>query len=711
MDDQDDRRKIHFNPQFIARKAETRTSAKVHVNPAFFQKSRPSQGIPLQTCSPVKILDGNPALGSYESQQPHLHSHLNKMQVPMFSPVSSYTGSSLGSVHRQEGCLPGIMRTDFQKSASGSTFAHHHSIRSSYTAPPFTKPPSLVWKSGHSVSNQTHVSDVKLRSTEWPGKAVLPNPSRFKYQCTSKIVKDRLKTDCKPTDIMPNKYKVDNRSSVHLLKKDCLANYRKTCDINKNLNNTYNLVTSGRTVGLETVKNTKRSEVEKVLQRNCKDRDQIALRSSLRFPVSLRTANAKANKPSCSKVRGGLGSKVSEYEKSPSAPCSKDRGHISVPSVVSKKGAGDSCGKSDDSFATKEPKNSNVKVSNILINPVLLKSLSSNSGIDIVAIASKSSPQKSLRDSAPKDSSPVEQKSKEASGVLKLPSSLTSKYKVLSKTKLVRRRSRSFSKSKAKVSAKERPAEYVSLSSPPPLRRENSSITLCKPSPVFPTVPHSSITKFHPKKRYVVLSKNKLIRRLSGSFASHEHEQEKREKYSIKTKTKLVKRLPSSTPKSSKMINSLKVLRGRVDVECKRNYAVLSKTKLVKRKSNVGTHKHKVSNKEVKPNSIVIMQRHKLVRNAHAKYRKLVLPQTSSMKLVRRVKTKYKIENRGTGVSVKQKAARGIVSKYRINRLKVEASPIVKRSASGGRFTWVSSKGKTSDARLNLQPVKSQRLV
>nr|XP_045600865.1 uncharacterized protein LOC123759687 isoform X2 [Procambarus clarkii] len=285
------------------------------------------------------------------------------------------------------------------------------------------------------------------------------------------------------------------------------------------------------------------------------------------------------------------------------------------------------------------------------------------------------------------------------------------KYKIISKTKLVRRRSgNSFSDETKKVATKATPCD-------------NGSLFEC--SPRFPAISvpfrftarprrYSVGTKASPKRRYSFVTHSKLNRRLSTSSSTNGDGMSGKPKYSIKTKTKLVRRysgngssdLKSNTNQDGEA-NTSKVL----DVERKTKFSVLSKTKLVRRKSDFGLYKTKAAKSTAKATSCdpymgTLIRRHKLVRN---------IPMSSGKAAEdshkRCIKTVYKIINRSSKLSPKQKAARGIISKYKINRLKSDSAEPVKKnnfrkfnSVLKSEFSHAARKGavKHSDRIINI---------
>ncbi|KAK7086653.1 Zinc finger CCCH domain-containing protein 3 [Halocaridina rubra] len=219
-----------------------------------------------------------------------------------------------------------------------------------------------------------------------------------------------------------------------------------------------------------------------------------------------------------------------------------------------------------------------------------------------------------------------------------------SKYKLISKTKLIRRRSKSFSKDKMKVTVVQNP----------------KSVVVCRPSSKFPSKA-SSWGKINQRRKFAILSRTKLVRRLSNSS----NDLSDVPKYFYKTKTKLIKRSSNS--------NEAAPSRGvycDVDPLCK--YSLLSSSKLA--------HKHKPNIPKV--NSKVYIRKHKFIRHASAKNSFKNNPLRFDSKSRTLINSRYKLENRFVPLSAKQRAAKGIISKYSINRLKIDSSLLKKEDFS-----------------------------
>ncbi|KAG7164927.1 Zinc finger CCCH domain-containing protein 3-like [Homarus americanus] len=259
-------------------------------------------------------------------------------------------------------------------------------------------------------------------------------------------------------------------------------------------------------------------------------------------------------------------------------------------------------------------------------------------------------------------------------------------YRVISKTKLVRQSSDSSSRHAIEVAAKTKSSETSSLILPYYTPKVKSV-----PRPLkFPTRTRrfSTGTRANVKRRYSVMSPTKLIRSFSNTSSSNGDGISGKPRYFIKTDTKLVRRCSQSSTSNSKSLTNDEETKTNVIksvFEKNKKFSILSKTKLVRRKSESGMNK---TSKLLK-NTIVsgpgirgvqtIIKRHKLVRNARAKSG-CWSPKILSASGGRNINTVYKIVNNCVKLSSRQKAARGIISKYKINRLKLESSEILRKN-------------------------------
>ncbi|XP_068218030.1 uncharacterized protein ZC3H3 isoform X2 [Palaemon carinicauda] len=677
MDNREDKKNIHFNPDFIARRSETQVKSKFHVNPAFFQKSG-SHKVFLQPVQQNLTSTGDSYVLSksfHQNSSPPkpVQNLLSTIQTSSsINPVnleSYHAGSSSNVVYNQ-----GNQRPVFVNSQCGYS---NYTPQSQVSYVNSTKPSLYSWRT----------NPFSLPNTRIPVDS--SSSSSFRYQCQSRVKDNVSKFDGNVSELAKSKFKVDNRTGACNVERT-KQGFEKYCIIRESEKANINVLekanskssVKAKSLGpCRTVNNVKKEFFKDKVK---KINDSLPFAKS-KGAYSLSNVKLCIDKPNSSSVTSKSIVLNPTYNHKNFTLVTKEPSHFAE---VNANGFTENLAKSQ--FES-NPRTSPVKSSNILINPILLKSLSSSDKVDILAIASKSSPKKMVPSLSSVDSKLV--------SVEKPSLSAVSKYKVISKTKLVRRRSRSISKTKLSIPAKETRPECLPMVSSLSLKKEGSHITLCRPSPVFPTRTHSILAKNHLKRRYAVLSRNKLVRRLSGSSSLTDDTLE-RPKYTIKTNTKLVKRYSASVLKSVKY--SSKVQNCIIDNETKKNYMVLSKTKLIRRKSNVGVLKARTLKDVNKLNTRTIIRRHKLVRNVPIKSGKVSLVKNLDTKGMRRINTKYKIENRGGSLSAKQKAAKGIVSKYRINRLKVD-SPALKRT-SNKRFTWVSTTQKTN----NLQGTKKR---
>lgn len=242
-------------------------------------------------------------------------------------------------------------------------------------------------------------------------------------------------------------------------------------------------------------------------------------------------------------------------------------------------------------------------------------------------------------------------------------------YKIITKTKLVKTNSSSTTKSKAQQQtgmegqSMAHGSKTIHCTSP----RVTSIMRASKLSPAFRT--HHMNTRLNNKRRYSVLSHTKLIKsqNLSGKGSTPG-----KPKYSVNTKNKLVRRRSNSG--SSKTLSKAKASKSETDKQKK--FHVLSKTKIVRRRSSSGVYKVLSSPVVTTPalhRKRAIVKKHKLVRNVSSAVAKQDTYKCNRKSFPKRVNTTFKVINNSTKVSSNQRLAKGIVSKYKINRLKVDS--------------------------------------
>nr|XP_027232336.1 uncharacterized protein LOC113823838 isoform X3 [Penaeus vannamei]XP_027232337.1 uncharacterized protein LOC113823838 isoform X3 [Penaeus vannamei] len=294
-----------------------------------------------------------------------------------------------------------------------------------------------------------------------------------------------------------------------------------------------------------------------------------------------------------------------------------------------------------------------TKTSNILVNPKLIQSIASNSNPVLnLQTVNLSRPYPEQQPNLEQATSQHVSAKKSLTRNPKETPKKSSRFKVISKTKLVRRRSSSMSSDKGRIGVlkKSHPKSSVSAVSQPSLK--------------FPTQARKYSTSSGVKKRYLVKSRTKLVRQLSGSSSVGKDASSVNAKYTLKTKTKLVRRKSSSSSsnKTEGVENqATKSADNKTNTEKGKKFFVISKTKLVRRRSNSGVFKSNA-----------------LVRNATAKPIKCWSSKFCGLSQARNVNNVYKVVNNSIRLSLKQKAAKGIISKYKINRLKSDSSQKVK---------------------------------
>ncbi|XP_047472193.1 uncharacterized protein LOC125027270 [Penaeus chinensis] len=290
-----------------------------------------------------------------------------------------------------------------------------------------------------------------------------------------------------------------------------------------------------------------------------------------------------------------------------------------------------------------------TKTSNILVNPRLIQSIASNSN-PVLNQQTVNSSRPYAEQQTKLELATSQQVSAKKSLIrnLKDTSKKASKFKVISKTKLVRRRSSSMSSDKGRIGVLKKSHLKSSVSSVP------------QPSLKFPTQARKYSTSSGVKKRYLVKSRTKLVRQLSGSSSVGKDASPGNAKYTLKTKTKLVRRKSSSSSsnKTEEGENqATKSANNKTNTEKGKKFFVISKTKLVRRRSNSGVFKSNA-----------------LVRYATAKPIKCWSSKFCGLSQARNANNVYKVVNNSIRLSLKQKAAKGIISKYKINRLKSDSS-------------------------------------
>ncbi|XP_042856756.1 zinc finger CCCH domain-containing protein 3-like isoform X2 [Penaeus japonicus] len=285
-----------------------------------------------------------------------------------------------------------------------------------------------------------------------------------------------------------------------------------------------------------------------------------------------------------------------------------------------------------------------AKSSNILVNPKLIQSIASTcnpvGNLQTMKLTRLYPEQQTKSEQAA--SQPVVAKKSLLKNLKETPKKV-SRFKVISKTKLVRRRSSSMSSEKGRIGV-----------------IKKSVSTVAQPLLKFPAQARKYSTSSGLKKRYLVKSRTKLVRQLSGSSNLSKDASSGNPKYTLKTKTKLVRRKSSSSSsnKTEEVENqATKSANSKTNAEKGKKFFVISKTKLVRRRSNSGVFKANV-----------------MVRNATAKPIKCWSSKFCGLSQVRNVNNVYKVVNNSIRLSLKQKAAKGIISKYKINRLKSDFS-------------------------------------
>ncbi|XP_071524025.1 uncharacterized protein ZC3H3 [Panulirus ornatus] len=658
MDYKKEQKNIHVNPDFIARRGQTKVKSKVHVNPAFLHKSQTAH------LEGKIVKDADPLTGQ-SSSQPLQDFHISKInqgkQKDKFQRSNAQhtivrESSACMSQLREASChvytvddmrsdISSVSDTDYQKYVKTNVKSQTMRVRpthyfgTSYSKSKVTQPSAYSWTAAGAkvqtfskgISFSGH--DQKFTHTVFSSSS---SPKKFPHQdlfSRNRLVKYNIQSPVPDTIHTENKFKINNIKKADSLK------YNENSLHNVTMNQTYNTQNPGKFV------------------------HDLYL-----------TGVINANKNVSQEIHGS---------KSSVAPAAVNKAHP--------QGGGREY---TDMYVETESFPHTSRGSNILINPRLLKHLScSNHDLrSKVSSELQSILPPSCRVSSTDQTTLLSVHSK--SNVAKATADAhkkNGKYKIISKTKLVRRRSGSYtSNGTGKEVTKKTVSEGTSLKLP-----QNSTRVpnLSRPSLKFPARNrrYSVSTKINFKKRYSVLSRTKLIRHFSSPSGTSGDGLSGKPKYSVKTKTKLIRRQHGSGNNDCKSFPKAEELKAKViksDTDRKKKFSVLSKTKLIRRRSNSGGYKTVALNNPVKisssdPGVRTIVRRHKLVRNVPMSSENYRTQKVSGDLRMRNIHSTYHIVKGGVKLSAKQKAAKGIISKYKINRLKLESTEILKKRKSG----------------------------
>lgn len=657
MDYKEEQKNIHVNPDFIARRGQTKAKSKVHVNPAFLHKSQAAQleGKIVRDADPLIGHSSVQRMQDFHSSKINQDKHEDKLQRPNDRHTVIRESDAYISKLRKASChvynvnnaksnTSILSDTDYQKYHKTNINPPTMRVRpthylTSYTKSKVTQPSAYSWTAA-GAKLQTYTQDVSfprqdvdliLTNTEFSS-----NSSARKFHHQDLLNRNGLlkyNNHSPVSDLThsgQNKFKINNVKKADSLK----PTGDSLCHVTKS-QTSFNTEDSGKLV-----------------------HDLYMTR--------VLDANESKNQEIC-------GSKSSVVVAAVNKSHPKEEGR-------------EYSGK----FVGIETFPQTTRSSNILINPRLLKYLSCNSGQDLMSTVSSKlqsilPPSYKVSDTDQTASFSIQSKSNVTKATAEAPKK-NGKYKIISKTKLVRRRSGSYtSNGTGNYIKKKTVSEGTSLK----LSQNSPRVTnLFRPSLKFPGRHRRCYvgTKMNLKKRYSVLSRTKLVRCLSSPNGTSGDGISGKPKYSVKTKTKLIRRQHGTVTNDYKSFPKAEELMAKAikpDAERKKKFSVLSKTKLVRR-SNSGVYKTIALKSPVSsdPRVRTIIRRHKLVRNVPAASEKHGTSKVSGESRVRNMHNTYQIVKGGVKLSAKQKAAKGIISKYKINRLKLESTEILKKRRS-----------------------------
>lgn len=699
--------KIHLNPDFISRGGRAPLNTKVHVNPAFLQKSQ-------ETIAAHNHVPPATALPTTTTTHTARGQHWQRSQA---------SGTSIVATAHVTAARPRVSHGDTNrhvylhssKSVNGFPVSSGSHTRTSnlYTAPSTTKACDIYTKSSSTVPSSNNTKSHSLYSksniynpyfskgfpTHTKGLPQTQNivakkvaPEKHSPSYSWKASSSKIWTSSTQSDPSTS---VDMRAKASLIKHPEFVTQQYTypnpatkySSVNKSFINT----TVTRRIGTS----------QKITHHN--ENQAAASHSSLQS-VSYKSKNIPHSSTSSVPISGNMNPvKISPKKLSAEENCRRvvktktqtmaAAGQSSSGKVVESKCRSLPVSKSKADRATYEPRPQCSGGTATESEPSLLKSVASkhnmSKSIDASVGQSLSSgtatkatqltpnqkwvSKNKLVNSYKK---PIHTKASDLNnlsnpGTLKTPRQ-KGNYKIITKTKLVKTNSNSTSKNKVQQKTAME-GQSVAQDSKTTHHISPRVTRTLKLSPGLRT--HHTSTRLNSKKRYSVLSRTKLIRsqNQAGKGATSG-----KPKYSVITKNKLVRRRSSSG--SSKSVSKAKT--SKPETEKQRKFHVLSKTKIVRRRSSSGVYKVASTSSSSSSNMVTtpalhrkraIVKRHKLVRNISSATAKQDTYKLNRRSFPKRVNTAFKVINTSTKMSTKQRLAKGIVSKYKINRLKVDS--------------------------------------
>lgn len=626
MEHSGDQTKIHFNPDFISRGGTLPPNQRVHINPAFLQKSQPQKYV-----TPAVPYAPSTGLGQ----------HWQGLTSGTGGPVSQMSASLL---HTQDGNTATNVYSYSSKTHDRTVLINHpksHSnlYRKSNLYNPYDK----------SFSRHKQLPQTQNIATKNPG--VMKHPSTYSWKATNTISGASYQRNSSMSVSGPSNYAFPNPAS-------------KYSSVNKSLIRTTIATRVDASQGdTRLKKNNPLASHSSLHPISCDKRDAQSTRCLVKVNTTsnLDVHKVKSEPAPPTIVPQGNSGKVTQNA-SQSLPVMKIQ---SEPKLAEKlpQAAGGAL-KTGDSL--KAPKGEVILTSSPPETQVTL-SCTTFKPVQVTPNQKWVSKTKVV-DSSKKPVETKGVKSGSAKIVLKTPKQ-KGNYKIITKTKLVRVNSNSASKNKVQLQAVTR-GQVQSAQTPKTTHASPRVAAISRHQKISPLIRiHQTAARFSNKKKYSVLSHTKLIRRqsLTGKAGTPG-----KPKYTVNTKTKLIRRRSNSGtggPKSASKISESKTKTSKPEIEKQKKFHVLSKTKIVRRRSSSGTYKAASAQVATPGHSKkrAIVKRHKLVRNVSSPFLK-----HETAKFPRSVNTAFKVINT-TKFSAKQRIAKGIVSKYKINRLKMES--------------------------------------
>lgn len=651
MEHSGDQTKIHFNPDFISRGGTLPSNQKVHINPAFLKKSEPQKYV-------TPAVPYVPSAGRGQ--------HWKGLTSGTGGPVSQMSASLL---HTQDGNTATNVYSYSSKTHDRTVLSNHPKSHSN-----LYRKSNLYNPYDNSFSRYKQLPQTQSIATKNP--LVMKHPSTYSWKATNTVNEASYQRNSSmsvngPSNYVypnpPPKYSSVNKSLIRTAVVSRVGASQGETQLKKN--NLPAAHSSLHSTSLDKRDTQSMRYLGKV--KSISNLDDHKVMSEPVSPVKVPQGNSRTVTPNASQsVRiVKIQSQPKLVEKLPQAGVG-----------ALKTGASLKTPKRQVILTSKPPETQELLTS---------KAPETQATAPSPSITFKPTPltpnKKWITKTKVVNSSkkPAEVKDLKTSGariVLKTPRQKGS-YKIITKTKLVRTNSNSGSKNKVQLQAVTR-GQGQSAQTPKTIHVSPRVAAILKHQKLSPlTKIHQTASRLSNKKKYSVLSHTKLVRRqsLTGKVGTPG-----KPKYTVNTKTKLIRRRSNSgsgSLKSPSKTSESKMKTSKPETE-KKKFHVLSKTKIVRRRSSSGTYKAVSAQGATSGHSKkrAIVKRHKLVRNVSSP---LLKHETS--KFPRNVNTAFKVINTSK-FSAKQRVAKGIVSKYKINRLKMESYDGFKKFKSFDRY-------------------------